>query len=110
MTFMCFSATCRFREGVRNTSNRSKMSFPSPHDRSHRPSPSADQEEEDPVDQMISRTGCGELHNAVQDCMAEHQDWRKCQAQVHTFKECMMTFQKTRKEKLTKEIMAKTTS
>ncbi|XP_064838540.1 cytochrome c oxidase assembly factor 4 homolog, mitochondrial [Oncorhynchus masou masou] len=77
------------------------MASPSPHDRSRRPSD--DQDEEDPVDQMISRTGCGELHYAVQECMAEHQDWRKCQSQVQTFKDCMMTFQKARKEQLLKQ-------
>ncbi|KAL7846616.1 hypothetical protein SRHO_G00215960 [Serrasalmus rhombeus] len=48
---------------------------PSSHDRS-RP-----EDEKDPVDQMISRTGCSALHYAIQDCMAEHQDWRKCQKQ-----------------------------
>ncbi|XP_010899568.1 cytochrome c oxidase assembly factor 4 homolog, mitochondrial [Esox lucius] len=79
------------------------MSTPSPHDRSQRPG--ADQEE-DPVDQMISRTGCGELHYAVQDCMAEHQDWRRCQGQVQTFKDCMATFQKARKEQLMKQANA----
>uniref|UniRef100_A0A671S508 Uncharacterized protein n=1 Tax=Sinocyclocheilus anshuiensis TaxID=1608454 RepID=A0A671S508_9TELE len=36
---------------------------------------------------MISRTGCAELHYALQDCMAEHQDWRKCQTEVQKFKE-----------------------
>ncbi|XP_035621767.1 cytochrome c oxidase assembly factor 4 homolog, mitochondrial [Oncorhynchus keta] len=78
------------------------MTSPSPHDRSRRPG-DQDQDEEDPVDQMISRTGCGELHYAVQECMAEHQDWRKCQTQVQTFKDCMMTFQKARKEQLMKQ-------
>ncbi|XP_076876538.1 cytochrome c oxidase assembly factor 4 homolog, mitochondrial [Brachyhypopomus gauderio] len=69
---------------------------PSPHDRS-RP-----EDESDPVDQMISRTGCAELHYAVQECMMEHQDWRKCQAQVKDFKECMMSFQRVRREQLAK--------
>ncbi|XP_066537148.1 cytochrome c oxidase assembly factor 4 homolog, mitochondrial [Hoplias malabaricus] len=67
---------------------------PSPHDRS-RP-----EDESDPVEQMISRTGCAALHYAVQDCMAEHQDWRKCQMQVKEFRDCMMSFQNTRKEQL----------
>ncbi|XP_017537143.1 cytochrome c oxidase assembly factor 4 homolog, mitochondrial [Pygocentrus nattereri] len=67
---------------------------PSSHDRS-RP-----EDEKDPVDQMISRTGCSALHYAIQDCMAEHQDWRKCQKQVKDFKDCMMSFQNARKEQL----------
>ncbi|XP_058483778.1 cytochrome c oxidase assembly factor 4 homolog, mitochondrial [Solea solea] len=70
------------------------MSTPSPHDRSR------NDDEDDPVEQMISRTGCAELHYAVQECMAEHQDWRACQSQVRTFKDCMMDFQKARKEHL----------
>ncbi|XP_046906463.1 cytochrome c oxidase assembly factor 4 homolog, mitochondrial [Hypomesus transpacificus] len=73
------------------------MTSPSPHDRSR------SEEEDDPVDQMISRTGCADLHYAVQECMAEHQDWRKCQTQVQTFKECMMAFQNSRKEQLMKQ-------
>ncbi|KAJ7997411.1 hypothetical protein DPEC_G00228700 [Dallia pectoralis] len=88
------------------TATRAKMSSPSPHDRSSRPSPNADQEEEDPVDKMISRTGCGELHYAVQECMAEHQDWRRCQGPVQTFKDCMVNFQKARKEQLMKQRQA----
>ncbi|MGH0184784.1 UNVERIFIED_CONTAM: hypothetical protein FKN15_026910, partial [Acipenser sinensis] len=47
---------------------------PQPHNR-RRPS----EDEEDPVDHMIVKTGCAQLHYAVQDCMAENQDWRKCQ-------------------------------
>ncbi|XP_035391100.1 cytochrome c oxidase assembly factor 4 homolog, mitochondrial [Electrophorus electricus] len=70
---------------------------PSPHDRS-RP-----EDENDPVDQMISRTGCAPLHYAVQECMAEHQDWRQCQPQVKDFKECMMSFQNAQREQLLKQ-------
>ncbi len=44
----------------------------------------------DPVDEMIKRTGCLEKHYAVQDCMAEHHDWRKCQMQVMDFKNCIV--------------------
>lgn len=71
------------------------MASPSPHDRSRK-----DEDEDDPVDRMITRTGCAELHYAVQECMAEHQDWRACQRQVQTFKDCMSSFQKARKEEL----------
>ncbi|XP_034461519.1 cytochrome c oxidase assembly factor 4 homolog, mitochondrial [Hippoglossus hippoglossus] len=73
------------------------MTSPSPHDRSR------NDDEDDPVDRMISQTGCAELHYAVQECMAEHQDWRVCQSQVQTFKDCMMDFQKARKEQLMKQ-------
>ncbi|XP_048954860.1 uncharacterized protein LOC112667441 isoform X2 [Canis lupus dingo] len=38
-------------------------------------------EEEDPLDQLISRSGCAASHYAVQECMAQHQDWRHCQPQ-----------------------------
>ncbi|XP_029304822.1 cytochrome c oxidase assembly factor 4 homolog, mitochondrial-like isoform X1 [Cottoperca gobio] len=74
------------------------MASPSPHDRSRK-----DDDEDDPVEQMISRTGCAELHYAVQECMAEHQDWRMCKSQVQTFKDCMMNFQIARKEQLMKQ-------
>ncbi|KAG5844688.1 hypothetical protein ANANG_G00165170 [Anguilla anguilla] len=78
--------------------NRAIMaSSPAPHNRTR------SEDEDDPVDQMISRTGCAELHYAVQECMAEHQDWRKCQPQVRDFKECMLTFQNARREQLAKQ-------
>lgn len=80
------------------------MASSSPHDRSR------SEDEDDPLDQMITRTGCAELHYAVQECMAENQDWRKCQTQVQTFKDCMMTFQNARKEQLMKQRQAATES
>ncbi|XP_077197317.1 cytochrome c oxidase assembly factor 4 homolog, mitochondrial [Paroedura picta] len=78
--------------------------YPSGHDRSRKPS---EEEEEDPFDQMISRTGCAAFHYAVQECMAEHQDWRKCQQQVQSFKDCMSKHQKQRAEELQKLHQAK---
>ena len=72
--------------------NPSSMATSPPHNRSR------SEDEDDPVDRMISRTGCGELHYAVQECMAEHQDWRKCQTQVQTFKDCMTSFQTSQKQ------------
>ncbi|CAN2391757.1 Cytochrome c oxidase assembly factor 4 homolog [Pristimantis euphronides] len=71
-------------------------STPQPHNRSRK----QDEEEEDPVDQMISRTGCTAFHYAVQECMAEHQDWRHCQNQVRDFKNCMQDYQTRRMEEL----------
>ncbi|XP_006007128.1 cytochrome c oxidase assembly factor 4 homolog, mitochondrial [Latimeria chalumnae] len=59
-----------------------------------------EEEEEDPLDQMISRTGCAAFHYAVQECMAQQQDWRRCQEQVQAFKTCMMGQQKQRLDEL----------
>lgn len=75
-----------------------RMSSPSPHDRNVTRS----EDEDDPVDKMISKTGCADFHYAVQECMAENQDWRKCQSQVQTFRDCMTAFQKARMEQLQK--------
>lgn len=46
-------------------------------------------EEEDLVDKLISKSGCSEEHFKVQECMVEHQDWRKCQDALKTFQTCM---------------------
>uniref|UniRef100_A0A8C3PNZ0 COA4 factor n=1 Tax=Calidris pygmaea TaxID=425635 RepID=A0A8C3PNZ0_9CHAR len=48
-----------------------------------------DEDEEDPLDAMISRTGCAAQHRELQECMAARQDWRHCQPQVRAFGECM---------------------
>ncbi|NXV84150.1 COA4 factor, partial [Atlantisia rogersi] len=48
-----------------------------------------EEEEEDPVDAMISRTGCAAQHRELQACMAARQDWRQCQPQVRAFGQCM---------------------
>lgn len=71
-------------------------SSPSLHNRS-RPD-----EDNDPVDQLISKTGCSALHYAIQECRAEHEDWRKCKRQVQDFKKCMIPFQRARLEQLVK--------
>ncbi|NXB01164.1 COA4 factor, partial [Cnemophilus loriae] len=47
------------------------------------------EEGEDPLDAMIARTGCLEQHRQLQECMAERQDWRHCQAQLRAFGACM---------------------
>uniref|UniRef100_A0A8B9PNQ5 Cytochrome c oxidase assembly factor 4 homolog n=1 Tax=Apteryx owenii TaxID=8824 RepID=A0A8B9PNQ5_APTOW len=59
-----------------------------------------EEEEEDPVDAMIARTGCTAQHHAVQECMAAQQDWRRCQAQVQAFRACMAERQRQRAEEL----------
>ncbi|NXN95318.1 COA4 factor, partial [Rhinopomastus cyanomelas] len=56
------------------------------HGRSHQ---AEKEEEEDPVDAMIARTGCLAQHQQLQDCMAEQKDWRHCQAQLRAFGQCM---------------------
>ncbi|KAM5319992.1 cytochrome c oxidase assembly factor 4 homolog, mitochondrial isoform 1-T4 [Glossophaga mutica] len=57
-------------------------------------------EEEDPLDQLITRSGCAASHYAVQECMAQHQDWRQCQPQVQAFRNCMSEQQARRREEL----------
>ena len=51
-----------------------------------------DDDEDDPVDKMIKKTGCLEKHYKVQECMAENQDWRKCQEDVQLFRQCMADY------------------
>ncbi|XP_041422940.1 cytochrome c oxidase assembly factor 4 homolog, mitochondrial [Xenopus laevis] len=70
---------------------------PQPHNRSRK----AD-DEEDPLEHMIGRTGCAWAHYAVQECMAEQQDWRKCQTHVQSFKDCMQAYQQQRAAQLHK--------
>ncbi|XP_063708028.1 cytochrome c oxidase assembly factor 4 homolog, mitochondrial [Culicoides brevitarsis] len=57
---------------------------------------------EDPVEVMLKRTGCIELHYKVQECIAETQDWRKCQDVVKTFKECMSEYSAKQRAKYEK--------
>lgn len=47
------------------------------------------EEDEDPLDARIARTGCLEQHRQLQECMAERQDWRQCQEEVRAFGACM---------------------
>lgn len=74
--------------------------------------------DEDPVTSMLKKTGCIELHYKVQvlpsdsltkpffqaftlfqECIAETQDWRKCQAVVSSFKECMKVYTDQQRKK-----------
>ncbi|XP_014670112.1 PREDICTED: cytochrome c oxidase assembly factor 4 homolog, mitochondrial-like [Priapulus caudatus] len=66
------------------------------HNRKGSPTVSAEDidDEEDPVETMMKKTGCMELHYAVQDCMIEHRDWRKCQDKVAEFKNCISNYHK----------------
>ncbi|XP_074646434.1 cytochrome c oxidase assembly factor 4 homolog, mitochondrial-like [Tubulanus polymorphus] len=51
-----------------------------------------DDEDTDPVEEMIKKTGCLEKHYDVMECMADHRDWRICQTQVTAFKKCMADY------------------
>ena len=57
--------------------------------RQHTTREEEEEEEDDPVIRAIQKTGCLELHYALQECMAERQDWRKCQDSMLNFKNCM---------------------
>ncbi|CAB3222627.1 unnamed protein product [Arctia plantaginis] len=46
-------------------------------------------DDEDPVESMLKKTGCLELHYKVQECIAETKDWRKCQDVVNDFRNCI---------------------
>lgn len=67
------------------------MGNPSPHNWQVKPS---DDDEVDPVEEMIKKTGCLEKHYAVAECMAENKDWRICKDAVTAFKECMSNYYK----------------
>lgn len=56
-----------------------------PHNRQR---PAVD-DDDDPVEKMLKKTGCLELHYAVQECVAETRDWRQCQKQVQEFRKCV---------------------
>lgn len=56
---------------------------------------------EDPVEQMLKRTGCIELHYKVQECVAESgSDWRKCQNEVKQFRDCMQSYTDRERKRL----------
>ncbi|XP_071616375.1 cytochrome c oxidase assembly factor 4 homolog, mitochondrial isoform X2 [Heliangelus exortis] len=44
---------------------------------------------EDPLDSIISQSGCREQHQELQLCMAERKDWRQCQNHLRAFGDCM---------------------
>lgn len=48
-----------------------------------------DDDEHDPVEEMIKKTGCLQQHYDVQECMGEHRDWRMCQDKVKVFQACI---------------------
>ncbi|XP_028162330.1 cytochrome c oxidase assembly factor 4 homolog, mitochondrial isoform X2 [Ostrinia furnacalis] len=46
-------------------------------------------DDDDPVENMLKKTGCIELHYKVQECIATTKDWRKCQTEVNEFRSCI---------------------
>jgi len=69
-----------------------------PHNRSRQVKKHDDDDEEDPVDKMMEKIGCGEQHYQVQLCMMENKDWRKCQEPVRQFKLCVEESKKKQKQ------------
>ncbi|KPI99282.1 Coiled-coil-helix-coiled-coil-helix domain-containing protein 8 [Papilio xuthus] len=45
--------------------------------------------DDDPVEAMLRKSGCLELHYKVQECIATTKDWRKCQTEVNDFRSCI---------------------
>uniref|UniRef100_A0A8C8ABR9 Cytochrome c oxidase assembly factor 4 homolog n=1 Tax=Otus sunia TaxID=257818 RepID=A0A8C8ABR9_9STRI len=70
---------------------RPKSTSPGTSSTPSRPPSSEEEEEEaeDPLDALISRTGCAAQHRQLQECMAARRDWRHCQAQLRAFGQCM---------------------
>ena len=63
------------------------MTSTNPHDRKViRP---VDDDEMDHIERQLTKIGCLEAHYAVQECMYDAKDWRKCQDQVRDFKNCI---------------------
>jgi len=52
--------------------------------------------DDDPVISKLRKTGCLENHYAVLECIAEFKDWRKCQEQVQSFRQCIVNHEKSR--------------
>lgn len=65
----------------------------SPHRRYSDPSgqkSEATDEERDPYELRIEKSGCSEYHYKLQECYIEHNnDWRECQQEMKAFRECM---------------------
>ncbi|XP_050534591.1 cytochrome c oxidase assembly factor 4 homolog, mitochondrial [Daktulosphaira vitifoliae] len=52
-------------------------------------------DDEDLLEELLNKTNCAHLHYKVQDCISTTKDWRKCQAEVKAFKECIEKNKKT---------------
>ncbi|XP_045489679.1 cytochrome c oxidase assembly factor 4 homolog, mitochondrial [Pieris rapae] len=45
--------------------------------------------DDDPVETMLKKAGCLDLHYKVQECINTTKDWRQCQTEVNDFKDCI---------------------
>ncbi|KAI9184055.1 hypothetical protein H9P43_003108 [Blastocladiella emersonii ATCC 22665] len=45
-------------------------------------------DDEDPYDARIRRSGCQREHEALQDCHFEKKDWRACMGEMKAFRAC----------------------
>lgn len=50
-------------------------------------------EQTDPLEEMLDRTGCKQTHYSLSECMFEHRDWRKCQHLVNDLRNCMLEYE-----------------
>ncbi len=68
------------------------------HNRAAKQPPREDEDDGDmdPVDRMLKKAGCLDLHYKVQECMVDHKDWRKCKDEVQAFKKCVAEDRKRR--------------
>lgn len=60
-------------------------------------------EDEDPFDARIRKSGCAKFHFALQDCVDQHKDFRACQQHMKDFKVCMDSKKKPTKESAAKD-------
>ncbi|CAG5036799.1 unnamed protein product [Parnassius apollo] len=54
-----------------------------------RPREKLAESDEDPVESMLKKSGCLELHYKVQECIITTKDWRRCQNEVNDFRNCI---------------------
>ncbi|KAJ3369120.1 hypothetical protein GGF31_005579 [Allomyces arbusculus] len=52
------------------------------------PAQSTEDDEDDPYDARIRRSGCQREHEVLQDCYYEKHDWRQCVKEMQAFKAC----------------------
>ncbi|KAI8056294.1 uncharacterized protein B0P05DRAFT_440670, partial [Gilbertella persicaria] len=47
-----------------------------------------EEEEEEPYNARIKKTGCFEENEALQLCFYDTKDWRQCQEEMKAFRDC----------------------
>ena len=59
----------------------------------------SEDEDKDPYDLMLERSGCSQYHYKLQDCFFENDnDWRKCQNEMKSVRDCMMKQQQKKRK------------